>query len=276
MLTSLVLTVRAAQAVDLPRNLGRASHALFLRLIAARDPGLAYALHEETGARAFTCSGLVGGQSDAQALHLTPGAEVWLRFAGLNAQVSEHLLGLANEPPDVVELDGHRLQVCKATVDSQEHPWAGRDGYRALCDRILHAPGLPSRSVTVEFASPTTFHTRNAAGQRVNVPLPLPGLVFGSLLDRWQVFSPIAVDPDTRRYAEEMVVLSRHKLRTRALRFKEAGSEIGFVGEATFATLSIDRYWGRVLQVLAAYAFYAGVGAKTTMGMGQALWTAAA
>ncbi len=270
MLTSLVLSVRAAQEIDLPRDLGRASHALLLRLIAERTPELAEALHDANGPRAFTCSSLVGGRLDGHVLHLSPEGEAWLRFTGLSTQVSEQLVGLATNPPAMVELDGQSLQVCRATLDAQEHPWAGCDDYRQLCARVLHAAGPPSRTLALEFASPTTFHSRNAAGQRVNVPLPLPHLVFGSLLDRWQAFSPVALDPDVRTYAEQMVVLSRHRLHTRFLRFKEQGGETGFVGEATFAALNSDRYWVRVLQLLAAYAFYAGIGAKTGMGMGQA------
>ncbi len=271
MLTSLVLTVRATEEALLPRNLGRASHALLLRLLGERDAGLAGELHNGLAPRPFTCSSLVGGAAEGPMLRLVPGAPAWLRFTGLTRPVSQHLLGIAANPPAEVELDGQVLAVSAATVDMQAHPWAGSDGYREMCKRILHAPGPVPRRVRLEFASPTTFHTRNAAGQRVNIPLPLPHLVFGSLLDRWQAFSPVAVDPDLREYAEEMVVLSRCTVRTRTLAFKDGGSETGFVGEAVFSTLNADRYWGRVLQVLAAYALYAGVGAKTTMGMGQAM-----
>jgi len=271
MLASLVLTVRTEHEAVVPRNLGWASHALFLRLLAERDAGLAGELHDGMAPRPFTCSSLVGGAPQGPMLRLAPGAQAWLRFTGLTAPVSRHLLAIAANPPAQVELDGQVLQVCAATVDAQAHPWAASDGYRELCERILHAPGPVPRRVRLEFASPTTFHTRNAAGQRVNIPLPLPHLVFGSLLDRWQAFSPVAVDPDLRQYAQEMVVLSRCSVRTRTLAFKEGGSETGFVGEAVFSTLNADRYWGRVLQVLAAYALYAGVGAKTTMGMGQAM-----
>jgi len=271
MLASLVLTVRTEHEAVLPRNLGRASHALFLRLIAERDASLAGELHDGAAPRPFTCSSMVGGSPQGPMLRLAPGTQAWLRFTGLTAPVSQHLLGIAANPPAEVELDGQVLAVCAATVDAQAHPWAGSDGYREMCERILHAPGSVPRRVRLEFASPTTFHTRNAAGQRVNIPLPLPHLVFGSLLDRWQAFSPVAVDPDLRQYTEEMVVLSHHALRTRTLAFKEGGSETGFVGEAAFSTLNADRYWGRVLELLAAFAFYAGVGAKTTMGMGQAM-----
>lgn len=256
--------------MSLPEGLGRASHSLLLRLVAERDPGLAAALHGASRPRAFTCSSLSGGRVARHVLHLASGDEAWLRFTGLQDDISEHLLYLAEKPPSTVELDGQSLQVRGATVDARDHPWAGRDDYGELCGRILHAGCCLPRSAAVEFTSPTTFHSQNAARQRMNIPLPLPALVLGSLFERWQAFSPLSLDPDTRRYAEEMVVLSRYRLQTRLLHLKEAGRETGFVGEAAFVSLSGAPYWVGVLHLLAAYAFYAGVGAKTAMGLGQA------
>jgi CRISPR-associated endoribonuclease Cas6 len=117
----------------------------------------------------------------------------------------------------------------------------------------------------LEFASPTTFRSQ---GQYL--PLPLPELVFGSLLDRWQAFAPIALHPDLRRFAAEAVVLGRYHLRTRGMPYKQGGMQIGFTGEATFVVLNRDRYWLNVLHLLAAFAFYSGIGYQTGAGLGQA------
>jgi len=264
-LVSLVFTLTAPQAVTLPRHLGRASHALLLRLIGARDPALAAELHEGSGPRPFTCSGLVGGRGQGDSLLLGAGEEAWLRFTGLNGAVSGHLLALAQEPPNAVELDGVALRVAGATVDPAEHTWAGRGEYRDLLAVGDGAADGRARRVTLRFASPTTFRS-----QGVNMPVPLPYLVYGSLLGRWQAYSPVAVSGEFRRYAEEMVALARYRLRTRVVRTKAGGMQVGFVGEASFVALSADRYWVAVLRALTGYAFYAGVGALTAQGMGQA------
>jgi CRISPR-associated endoribonuclease Cas6 len=114
------------------------------------------------------------------------------------------------------------------------------------------------------FASPTTFNSRGRT-----LPLPLPELVFGSLLDRWQAFAPIALHPDMRRFAEEAIVLSRYRLRTRSMPTKDRGMQIGFTGQVTFVARNRDRYWLNVLHLLAAFAFYSGVGYQTGIGLGQ-------
>jgi CRISPR/Cas system endoribonuclease Cas6 (RAMP superfamily) len=56
-----------------------------------------------------------------------------------------------------------------------------------------------------------------------------------------------------------------------ALPFKEGGLKVGFTGDCHFIALRRDhRQWLRVLHLLAAFALYAGVGAHTAMGLGQA------
>lgn len=265
MLASLVITLEAPEHLTLNRYLGRASHAFFLRLVQARAPTLAEVLHNAPGPRPFTCSALVGGHPQGQTLLLRAGDTAWLRYTALTAEVSAHLQALAQNPPETVELDGAKLRVRRATLDGAEHPWAGACSYRAFIEQHLGPEAPAPRRVRLAFASPTAFRS-----QGVNVPLPLAPLVFGSLLQRWQAFAPVAVSAEVPRYADEMVALSQYRLRTQPWQAHEEGVQIGFVGEVTFTRLNADRYWGRVLALLAAYAFYAGVGAHTTMGMGQA------
>jgi len=264
-LYSLVLALEAARPEVLPRHLGRASHVLFLRLIDQTDAPLAAALHDGEGPRPFTCSNLVGGRAEGATLHLAPDLPLWLRFTGLIESVSAHLRRLAEAPPEEVELDGVTLRVRGATGDGGQHPWAGADGYRQILARARAVPERPDRRITLEFASPTTFRS-----QGVNLPVPLPGHVFGSLLDRWQALAPVALSEDVRRYAAEMVGLAHYRLQTRMLPTKAGGRQVGCVGEATYAALNADRYWLSALRALAEYAFYAGVGAMTTQGLGQA------
>lgn len=266
MLTSLVLELESAGEELLPLNLGRASHALFLRLVKERDAGLADELHEGAGPRPFTCSNLIGGRRRGPHLAVRPDDTLWLRFTGLTERVSGVLRDTALHPPAEVELDGRPFRVRRATLDPALHPWAGQDDYPAMLQRfLLSAERPPERRISLQFASPTAFHSGGK-----NIPLPLPHLVFGSLLERWQAFAPIPISAEARRYAEEMVALSRYDLRTRILPFKEGAYQVGFVGQATFLAMNSDRYWVGVLHLLAAFAFYAGVGYQTTVGMGQA------
>jgi len=268
MLVSLVLVLEAEREAVLPPYLGRASHAVFLRGVAEGDPVLAERLHAPDERRPFTCSSLVGARLarvDGELRTVVrPGQSLFLRYTGLTAEVSEHLVRWAGSPPPAVEMDGVRLTVRQATLDPAVHPWAGQTTYPALAARYLLRGESLERRMGLEFVSPTAFHS----GGR-NVPLPLPDLVYGSLVEKWNDFAPVAVSPEVRRFAGECLAISRYDLTTQVVPGKGEGMQIGFVGRCRYAALRADPYWLGVLHLLTEYAFWAGVGYQTTMGMGQ-------
>jgi CRISPR-associated endoribonuclease Cas6 len=266
MLTSLVLHLESPAAATLPASLGRAGQAALLRLVASHDMALAAALHEGDGPRPYTASNLVLGKRRGGTLAVTAGDRGWLRFTGLTEPVGRCLEAVAADPPRRLELDGFELAVAGATLGCGDTAgWAGQTRYQELAARcLLGPPDPPPHRVTLEFVSPTTFRS----GGRY-LPLPLPELVFGSLLDRWQAFAPVALSPEVRRFAAEAVAIGQCRLRTRSLPVKGGGLLVGFTGAVTFVALNRDRYWLRVLQLLAAFAFYSGVGYGTAAGLGQ-------
>lgn len=66
MLVSAVLALEARREAALPPYLGRAAHALFLRLVREADAGMAARLHSDSDIKPFTVSTLLG-------LHVTRG-----------------------------------------------------------------------------------------------------------------------------------------------------------------------------------------------------------
>jgi CRISPR-associated endoribonuclease Cas6 len=274
MLTSLVLQFTPDRPAELPRDLGRASHAIFLRLMSEREPALAQSLHESDDLRPFTCSSVFGGHRRGGALLAAPGEALWMRYTGLTEPVSRFLQALAQSygalpagrgEPLTLEFEGVPCRATGATLDSAVHPRASSATYEQLSAPYLLSRETPGARIDLRFVSPTAFKAR---GQ--NLPLPLPGSVFGSLLDKWNAFAPLAMPDDARRYAEECLALSRFDGRTRALRGKQGAVQIGFVGLARFTATNRDRYWLSLMNVLADYAVYAGIGRLTSQGMGQA------
>ena len=104
------------------------------------------------------------------------------------------------------------------------------------------------------------------------MPVPLPGLVFGSLLERWNAYAPINFPQEVRRYAEECLAISQYELQTRPVPQKSRGLRVGAVGSVTYAALNYDRYWMSLLSVLAGFSLFSGLGAGTTQGLGQCIW----
>jgi len=284
-LLSLVLRLQAlpaAQAAEPPQWWGRAAHALLLRALQAVDPKLAESLHEGDDLRPFTASSLLGWTLRRG---LDPRTGYAVRFTACEARLTQALLQAAQSGPlapgQTVELDGFLFQI-RAVEPAADQPaspaapetdaaapqpaagWAALHSYQALSAPYLLSRVEAPRRLTLQLASPTGFRS----GGR-QVPLPLPGLVFGSLLDKGNAFAPIAFPPEFRRYAEECLAITRFELRSHGIPAKGGGSRLGAVGTITYSSLNYDRYWMSVCAALADFALFAGVGAGVSQGLGQ-------
>jgi CRISPR-associated endoribonuclease Cas6 len=271
MLIAAVLTLTPTRPVTLPANLGRAAHAWCLNQVRAKDAAMAEALHAPNQERPLTVSNLWGGGRPARGqLSLSPDRPCFLRLTScwpeLSTLVQEEILPHLLE--EIVTLAGADFRVQAVACDAGVHPWAGQTRFEDLVQQHMLSTAAPPRHVQMQFASPTVFRSDGA-----NVPLPLPGLVFEGLARRWNAYAPLHLHPDVRRFADECLVISRYRLRTERVAFGEEGERgayPGFVGTCSYAFRAHDAYWMRLIHLLAAFALYAGVGARTTMGLGQA------
>lgn len=114
------------------------------------------------------------------------------------------------------------------------------------------------------FLSPVAFRS----GNLVN-PLPEPRLIFGHLRDRWQAFAPRTLQPfvDLSTCGLAVSELSG----TTQIRELRGRSYPGFVGTVEIRATAGDARDHRVLDALARLVPFAGVGANTTTGMGDAV-----
>ncbi|MCP4700125.1 MAG: CRISPR-associated endoribonuclease Cas6 [Gammaproteobacteria bacterium] len=238
----------------------------------AHDPRLSAALHDSDGPRPYTTGDVVGlGPIRENRRQLSPERSGWLRITTLNealtALLHERILPML--PGAFIDLDGATLRIESASTTPDEHMWAGQASAQQLVSAGALSGNMP-RNLTLRFASPTTFKS-----QGVNVPFPMPDLVFGSLLMRWNAFAPVTLHPNAKQFAEVQVVASRYNLKTRYITFSQGkhGSAVGCVGQCRYTVRGNDRYWRGVMRTLAHAAFFVGVGARTAIGMGQtALW----
>jgi CRISPR-associated endoribonuclease Cas6 len=266
-LLSLELHLRPAvdQPVDerpLPRWWGEAAHRLAIFVIASGDEALAKKLDASDGLKPFTTSNLRGPFPNGR---LDPGALYKLRLTALDQKVAD-IFEAARKAGTLktganVELDFLRFQ-----VQDEANGEAGPAGatYQSLTNGLF-APEPPPHRLTLQFTSPTVFKSDGR-----QFPFPLPEMVFGSLLEHWNASEsiPTPLPAEARKYARECLRLGRFDLHSRFLRLHGEPFH-GFTGRVTFHTLNYDRYWMSMMAMLARYAAFAGVGAKTTMGLGQ-------
>jgi len=271
MLLSWVLTLQPEQPVTAPANLGRAAHAWFLDQVRRADPALAEELHQGDGVRPFTVSDLTGIKDlSGPKATLSPERSYSLRLTSFSPALSEVVKErVMPNLPEMLTLVDCPLRLVGSTTDPAQHPWAAEATFAGLVQQFTLSPEV-RRMVGLRFASPTAFRV---TGKQSAVPLPLPSLVFGGLLDKWNAFAPIQLHPDVRRFADECLSVSSYRLETRRVAFGDEGERgvvTGFAGHCRYFAEVPDRYWLGLIQLLAGFSLYAGVGLRTTMGLGQA------
>ena len=258
-----------------PPGLGRATHAWFLKQVRERDEALAAALHEENQEKPFTVSDLWRKrrrrEDRPEGAPTAGGTAFLLRLTSYEPTLTEFLLEeFLPNLPEAISLTGVEFRVEKAFTDPSQvedesiRPWVGHSSFEELLKQNALQERIPSR-VTLRFASPTVFRSKGRF-----MPVPVPRLVFEGLVRKWNEHAPVVLPQEISRYAEEGMAISSYRLRTRVVKFGGEQAIPGFTGTCSYAMLVKDRYWMGMIQTLAAFAMYAGIGKQTTMGMGQA------
>ncbi len=263
-LYSVLLELQAQHEAHLPATMGHQIHAMFLQLLARTDQALSVRLHDESGYRPFTLSPLLSGTIHENGVVLSPGQIYQVRVTLLDGGTLWDRLGtlLLETGPVQVRLGEASFKVTRliSTEASDPTGWAARTSWEELV-------ATPMRhSIMLSFASPTAF---NISGKFFAL-FPEPPLVWESLVRSWNSYAP---DP-LKIEKEALQDLLRHKvtvtgcsLSTHTLHYPKY-TQKGFAGTCTYALLE-DGARAAQLARLAAFARFAGVGYKTTMGMGQ-------
>jgi CRISPR-associated endoribonuclease Cas6 len=218
-------------------------HAAFLGLVSRGDRALGKLLHSARSQRPFTLHllGLEDGLLRVRLSVLAPELfanfwNFWEKKGGISLQIGKNLL----QPISI----------------SKDSPWCGTSSWQELLERE------PTREMALLFASPTAFK----AGD-LDLPLPVPRLVFKGLLAKWNLFSPYPISTSTEDL-ERRVALAEATIQTQRF-FDGRAHIVGFVGKAVFRLLrGSSPELVRGVNTLADFAFFAGVGRKTTHGMG--------
>lgn len=266
MLVSLVLTLESETAALLSASLGRANYATVLERLNVIDQGLGRHVHDGTdGPKPVTCSDVLGAQVVGGGKKIVAREPYQVRVTGLESRTSQGLVaGFVEDSVAEWVVAGHRFRVTGVAFNARSDVWSGQSSYEMLAEGLDAENGGKDRRVRLELASPTSFQSNG-----MQMPLPLPSLVFGSLVDRWNAFSPIPLQPEVRTFAENMMGITQYQLESAVTSTKNKGFRTGAVGTVLFTALGGSDYWLNAVQVLANYALFSGVGVKTTEGMGQ-------
>lgn len=238
---------------EVPSWWGRAAQQLFLATLSAHTAASAGEIHDEPNRwRPYTVSSLIDYSPQMGLQHQ---ARYSVRFTGLRKEVSDAIFNAAQG----VWALGQTVQLDRVIFKIVGHEIR----HERESQTLIKQSGANGR-FDLGFGSPTFFKSREQY-----IYIPLPGLVFNNLLQRWNAFSATSLSEEVLVYAKECLAISGYALSTQYAEAKGKAPRWGAVGWATYRAMSYDPKWQALVNALASYAFYAGVGAGTTMGMGQ-------
>ena len=238
---------------------GRHYHALFLEIVSSIDKPLADRLHEQKTDKAFTLSPLQTGERIQWEYDraIPAGTHCWWRISLLDDLLFGHLsqLWLNLNPAKAWHLGAADLTVTSVLGTRESgQAWAGFSSY----GQMFEGASSQCKQVDLKFFTPTNF--RMGA---VDNPLPDRDRVFNSLLRKWNQYSGIEFSSELI----ESIFPSSFKIQS-AIAPDSRSLFVGAVGEMGFRVLG-DEDRVKQFNALADFAMFAGVGRKTTMGMGM-------
>ncbi len=298
---SLVLNLLPESLIPPGFTSGKHLHALFLNLVSSIDREMGNNLHANERNKSFTLSPLQAPQAlrskpylkqsnskiknskrNSQLLTwhygqpIAPGTPCWWRISLLDDRLFSRLtslwLNLNSQQPWHLGPAKLHLVGIQGTPESDQ-PWANFCPYAQLYEQASDT----DRKLTLQFYTPTAFRQG-----KYDTALPTPDRVFSSLLRRWNHYSGLQFPLDIVTVIQTSYFDIRTEIVTDlCVQFQHTDATvnasnvsnqfIGCVGKVTYQVL--DRIEGQTLKqinALADFALYAGVGRKTSMGMGMA------
>jgi len=264
-LNSILIECRPSTDTVIPRTTGHLMHGLFLSWIMQCDRTLNARLHNGPSPRPYTLSPLLGGKKQGDHLALRPDIPCFFRLTLLDGgEILDRLkTSFLEAGPILGRFGASEVRLIRLiSTPSSHHPlWVASTDWQRL-------PELPpQRRITFSFRSPTAF----SRGERQFDLFPQPLRIWESLLRVWNSYAPESLHIEKKRvrqaFSDQEVIVTYCNLRTRTLHYPDYLQK-GFLGTCTYHIRS-NGIVASELTALAALAPYAGLGYKTTMGMGQ-------
>jgi CRISPR-associated endoribonuclease Cas6 len=275
------IVIHAFPKNDLPtvHAQGKVLHGLFYEMLQKVSIARGDELHGSAGLKPFSTALFLSERQRRQET-IRAGEEVKIRFTFLDDTLYPLLARYFLTAPDLTfDLVRTEMTVTHilGTPQSGEE-WAGVASF----EEIYGLASEEEKVFSFRFLTPTFFNRGGGpAYPDLMVPLPLPDLLFKSLLRHWNEFSPFPFLEEAllKDIFEHHLEMTHHRIISHLARltFPTANGTYrtvtfpGFIGICVFRLVELhDPGFIKTINTLADFVFYAGTGAKTTMGFGVA------
>ena len=258
MLYSVVVNFKAEDDIYFNYFPGESLHAMFFNLLSKQDKAKAKLLHDDKRVKAFSISPILPYPSFVKGRRKLKAKKKY--FFRITFLVDEWYLLFMES----FLFQGAKLNLQNKKIEITEVKTVSKSDKRCRFieyDKLIEM-AKKDRKIKFKFHSTTTFRL-----DEQHLIYPKPEILFYSLKTKWEAFSDYQLE--LREDDLKKIYISRYDLNSTMEKFN--GYMIkGFCGNCEYE-LS-DKLTARKrkdLNLLADFAFYSGVGYKTTMGLGQ-------
>lgn len=126
--------------------------------------------------------------------------------------------------------------------------------------------GSNGRDIHIDLHSPLCFHQ-----SALDNPFPIPRLIYRSLGKRFAHFSHLPFSDTFEAWVEGSVRVTDYQLNPQHVFFKgnQSSTLTGSVGWVKLRIMKTNHHFSSQMRMLSEYAQYAGIGYKTTLGLGH-------
>lgn len=225
---------------------GQQAHGLLFNLLSNENKQIANKIHEEYSIKPFTTSIIY---------RKNPCLRFTFLVDNLGEIFSRACLNNQNFPLNL----GNNEITAKKIITIGKNKFSGYQNY----DEMLNCK---KKTFRLNFITPTTFRNGN-----FNYPLPDLEKIFKSLIEKWNLFSNYKYNQKKLlNILKETVAITKHKIRSDIVEYNKH-LEVGFVGYIEGKIFCENEKFIKQIQSLIQFSFFAGIGYKTTMGMGQVI-----
>ncbi len=251
-----IIRLRAQTAGKVSRSFHCLMLPVFLDRIAQVSPAMSSQLHDSQTMSPFSLSPVMGVHTKVQ-----ENQSCWVRIGILNDDLQESFVnmleqGIWSQP---IQLEQHIFQIEDILWGHQpEHLWSGYDTFESLMTATeVHNKLSLTIKTPLSFKRSDTFY-----------PFPEPSLLFRNILTRWNAFSP---EPFSEDLDFSRITFADFNIKTRPYPLRHRATAIGCVGAIGFLFKQCPQEIAEVCHTLLRFAFYSGIGVKTTQGMGMVM-----
>jgi len=261
-LMTIEMSLRPRKFNHIPRWQGRAAQALFYATLHRIHPMVSETIHDLHKwhphlPKPFTMSSIVGAPVVDDFIELKPSETIQLRLTTLHP----HLTSVVQHGvlpiwlQEDFSLHDQYLRVLKITRHT-------RLNYIDILRRASDNP-----QIILNFTSPTAFKKT----QGYYYAKPDVELIFMSLFNRWNAFAHCKLPDALRETIQKRIRVITAGINQDTLSFARGRKGVipGFLGEVQFVLDEPSPPLRHMINALAAFASFSGVGIKTTIGMGQ-------